>query len=263
MRSNRPAAVLIVLLTIMAIASFIINYHLFNLSRLYYGLFNRTRLDPLGLDAFPADQFQKQDIDLTRVVLFGDSRAAEWPLPEIPGFEFINRGLNSHTSNQLLLRYDAHIRSLNPDVLVVQVCINDLYAIPLFDDSGEVVVATCKNNIEQIVHNATEEGVVVVLTTIFPVGQVPIESKLFWSDEILLAVEEVNSFIRSLDGEEVQVFDAYSILATGNGRLAQEFSRDELHLNSAGYEALNREFIPFIESLNQVLHLEAIGVSDW
>lgn len=251
MRSNRLVKVLIAIITIMLAVSIAVNYYLVNLSRRYYDLFNRTRLDPLGLDAFTSNQVEKQGSDSIKVVLFGDSRVAEWPLPNVDGFEFVNRGIDSHTSNQLLLRYDAHIRPLTPNILVVQVCINDLYSIPLFAESSEAIIARCKTNIQQIVQNAKEQGATVILSTIFPVGQVPISSRLFWSDEIPVAVEEVNAFIRSLDGGEVVVLDAFSILADDDGRLAQEFSRDMLHLNSVGYEVLNREFIPLIKSLNE------------
>lgn len=251
MRSKWPTRVLIVVLTLVLAVSVAVNYYLLNFSRRYYDLFNRTRLNPLGLNAFTSNHVEKQDSDSVNVVFFGDSRVAEWPLPNVDGFDFVNRGINSHTSNQLLLRYDAHIRPLNPHILFVQVCINDLFSIPLNAESSEAIIIGCKNNIQQIVRDARGQDATVILSTIFPVGRVPIESRLFWSDEILLAVEEVNSFIKSLEGDGVVVFDTFSILANDEGRLLQEFSRDMLHLNSAGYEEINREFIPLLKSLNE------------
>ncbi|NJK68936.1 MAG: hypothetical protein HC789_06100 [Microcoleus sp. CSU_2_2] len=43
------------------------------------------------------------------------------------------------------------------------------------------------------------------MTTIFPVGEVPLERKPFWSDEISRAIKEVNAYIATLAGEKTLV----------------------------------------------------------
>lgn len=251
-KSNKLIPVLFIALLVLLAVSIAFNLYLFSFSRQYYLQLNSTRLDPLDLDYFPTtpNQTDPSDPNTIHVVFFGDSRAAEWPAPIIEGFTFWNRGIGAQTSAQVLQRYDQHIQPLNADVLVVQVCINDLKTIPLFPEWKQPIIANCKNNIQQLLQQTKNQEMTVVLSTIFPVGQVPLERKLFWSDEVSLAVEEVNSFIKSLDGEETIVFDAFAILAGENGILREEYSRDELHLNTAGYEALNQEFVQFVKSLN-------------
>lgn len=43
--------------------------------------------------------------------------------------EFINRGIGGQTSTQVAERFDANIAPLQPDVLVVRVCVNDLHIL--------------------------------------------------------------------------------------------------------------------------------------
>ena len=113
----------------------------------------------------------------------------------------------------------------------------------------ETIIADCKENIQGILDKSAELGATVVLTTVFPLGKVPIEYRLFWSDEVALAVDEVNAFTHSLEGEGVIIFDAFSILADGEGMLRAEFSHDFLHLNPAGYQALNNQLTPLLAGL--------------
>jgi lysophospholipase L1-like esterase len=225
-----------------------LNYYLFDFAKQYYFQLNGLRLDPLGLDSFPTGERGEEKADEVRVVFFGDSRAASWNAPAIEGFEFLNRGIGAQTSVQVRARYEEHIRPLSADILVVQVCINDLKTIPLFPTEKENIIKNCQNNIQEITTLANEDGATVILTTVFPVGQVPLERELFWSDDIAEAVVEVNGYINSLSSEQVFIFDAYTILADEH-ELAESFRFDELHLNSAGYEALNKELVVLLKSL--------------
>ncbi len=85
------------------------------------------------------------------------------------------------------------------------------------------------------------------MTTIFPVGKIPLERRLFWSDDVAAAVDEVNGDIHTLVGDKVVIFDAYSILADGKGMTRSEYSADELHINRSGYKALNNELAAMLK----------------
>ena len=226
---------LICIFTAALTASIFLNYYQFLQTKSYYLELNAVRLDPLGLDAFSADAV---DTEQTRVVFFGDSRVTSWPAPS-DQFQFINRGINAQTTAQVAMRFDAHIAPLQPQILIVQVGINDLKTIPLFPERKEAIIANCKANIARIVHDAVDIGATVILTTIFPVGEVPVERSFFWSDDVAPAVNEVNSYITSLASDHVLIFDAYAMLAGENGLTQQEYRRDELHINQAGYTVLN------------------------
>jgi lysophospholipase L1-like esterase len=69
---------------------------------------------------------------------------------------------------------------------------------------------------------------------------VPLQRQLFWSADIPLAVTAVNTYLQSLQSDRVVIFDAASVLADASGSLRADYSQDELHLNEAGYNALNQ-----------------------
>jgi len=209
----------------------------------YYLQLNETRLDPLGLKAFPIRQARVSPADgKPLVVLLGDSRAAAWPAPtQLEGFTFVNRGASAQTTAQVLGRFPYHVPSLKPDILVLEVGINDLKTIPLFPERKAAIVADCEANIQKLVELATRDNTRVILVTIFPLGQIPIERRPFWSEDVALAITEVNQFITMLASDSVEIFDAGKILSNESGIVDPRYSKDFLHLNATGYEALNRE----------------------
>jgi lysophospholipase L1-like esterase len=233
-------------------ASIFLNLMLFRRAKQYYFELNHTRLDPLGIDFYPTtakeDEFQQ-----VRVVFFGDSRSAQWPSPimegELADYKFINRGISSQTSVQSFLRFAEHVGPLKPNVVVVQVGVNDLKTVALFPDRRDAIVANCQENIKGIVAAAKAMGAVVIVSTVFPVGQVPLERQIFWSDDIAIAVQQVNAYIATLADDQTLVLDAFSLLANQQGLVASEYSSDELHLNDRGYEVLNQKLSELLQSL--------------
>lgn len=217
---------------------------LYNQCKEYYIELNQIRLSPLQLNEYPPEanppkngqRFKK------RVVFFGDSRALAWPAPHLATYEFINRGIYGQTSVQVRQRFDQHIRPLKPDIVVVQVGMNDLKTIGLFPEKRQQIVKNCQENICEIAKEAHKLGAVVILTTIFPFGDIPPARKPFWSDDILSAVYEVNAHIASLADDKVIVFDTYSILADNRGMMPRKYRIDALHYNLLGYETLNQTF---------------------
>jgi lysophospholipase L1-like esterase len=184
--------------------------------------------------------------------MYGDSRAQDWPTGDVmSGYRIVNRGIGAQTTAQVLGRFEAHIVKEQPSVVVVQVGINDLKAIPLFPNEESWIVANCKANIEEIVAKSRAIGAQVVLSTVFPVGRVPIERLPVWSDRVPASILEVNEFIASLAGPDVVVLDSWSVLANEQGQMRPEYSLDTLHVNAAGYEALNTELEGILEQLNQ------------
>lgn len=240
------------LLALSLMGSLVLNILLYKSAQQYYRELNSTRLDPLGLKVYPIDRLPQVRSPSTqlRVVFFGDSRAFAWSEPSnMDGFEFINRGIGSQTTQQVLGRYDDHISPLQANILVLQVGINDLKTIPLFPHLKDKIVAQCQANIEQIVRKARKQNTVVIVSTIFPVGKLPLSRRLFWSRDAERAIDEVNRFIQHLAAQDVTIFDSRSILADDRPRVKDEYSLDFLHLNETGYQALNRELVLLLQDV--------------
>lgn len=238
-RAILPVAGLIALLVI----SLGFNYYLVKRYRHAYRELSRVTLDPLGLNQFaPEPTAVPEAGDGKLMIFFGDSRAAAWPSPEVDHAVFVHRGVNGQTSAQAALRYTVDTAPLRPDVVIVQVGINDLRVIPaLGDDSTAVTAATAATavNIRHIVEQAAAGGAIVVLTTIFPVQTPPWQERMFWSEAVLTAVTAVNQDIRAQATDRILVLDAYALLVNDNGELADAYAQDYLHLNAAGYRRLN------------------------
>lgn len=241
--------VLIYLLLLMLGGSIFFNILLFDKAKQYYLEVNETRLDPSGLSHYSINLNQTTDKDKIRVVFFGDSRAEDWISPNISGYEFINRGIHAQTSVQTIGRFASHVRSLQPNVVIIQVGINDLKTIVLFPERRESIVSNCRENIKQIVDASKNLGAVVILTTIFPVGEVPLERKPFWSDDIESAVNDMNVYIATLAEDRVIIFDAFSILTDSQGMMLKDYEKDELHLNNRGYEILNKQLVKLLNRI--------------
>ncbi|MFC1975182.1 SGNH/GDSL hydrolase family protein [Chloroflexota bacterium] len=246
--------IILALLSIALAASIVSNFITFNRGRQYYLQLNGTRLDPLGLSAYPpeANQDLPANSDQVRVVFFGDSRAYQWTFPSgLEQFQFINRGIGSQTSVQVVERFDEHVAPLQPQVIIVQVCINDLKTIPLFPDKKEAIVANCQANIEKITSASLDLGATVILTSIFPLGEIPLERRPFWSADVAEASKEVNAFMHALAADNVVIFDTTAILADERGIVQKQYSQDFLHLSETGYEALNNELVDILVSLEK------------
>lgn len=229
-----------------------LNYIFYQIGEGYYKLLSRARLDPLGLADYPVgdDATLPAGEGRMRVVFFGDSRAYQWPAPEdLDGMEFINRGIGSQTSAQVLGRYDAHVRPLSADVIVIQVGINDLKTIPILAEQKQRIVEQCKANIEEIVRKSLAMDQTVILTTIIPEGRVPVERRPFWSNEVEAATNEVNRFLYTLEGKQVILLNTARVLANEDGKVRSEYSRDLLHLNDQGYAALNEALVIILRQI--------------
>ncbi|HSE83848.1 MAG TPA: GDSL-type esterase/lipase family protein [Thermodesulfobacteriota bacterium] len=211
----------------------------------YYLKLSKILLDPDPLKLSFYSEKNKQ-LDLTSstlpvVVFFGDSRAYHWVLPSnIHGFLLINRGIGGQTSADVMDRFAYDIKPLKPNVIILQVGINDLTNIPIFFLQKQIIIDNCKANISKIVSESQSIGSTVILTTIFPLGRLPHDQMSFWSD-VITAINDVNDYIRSLGGERVIIFDTTQALADDQGLVKREYSQDVIHLNDSGYRVLNAE----------------------
>jgi lysophospholipase L1-like esterase len=245
MKISKGVAVLVTLVLIVLGSSLFVNLLLYRRANQYYRELNQTRLDPLGLENYPINSSLEVSSQ-SRVVFWGDSRAASWSAPDTRQYKFINRGINGQTSSQTSQRFAEHVRSLKPDIVIIQVGINDLKTIALFPERKAAIIANCQANIKRMVDDSRKLGTVVIVTTVFPVGEVPLERKLFWSDQINPAIKEVNAYIGTLAEEKTIVFDAFAVLADEQGMVLKQYRADELHLNEKGYAALNQNLLPIL-----------------
>jgi hypothetical protein len=113
--------------------------------------------------------------------------------------------------------------------------------LPLFPEQRAPIVQNTKDNIMKLVQLSLDAGAKrVVVTTIFPLGEIPWERRLVWSDDVAVAIDEVNSFLASLASDHVEIMNTSAIISQ-HETVLPVYRRDFLHLNPAGYAALNQE----------------------
>lgn len=205
-----------------------------------YRLAAEVRLDPYGLRSpdFPA-QAEPADPRADLLVMVGDSRAYRWPSPA--GYRVVNRGVPDQSTEQIRGRFAEHVLALRPRVVVLQAGINDLKAIGVLPTRHDAIVARCTENLRAMVYSARDSGAKVVLSTIFPPGDVSLARRPVWSEAIAAAVIEVNAELRTLRSEGVEVLDAWALLEDGHGRARPEMQLDTLHLSDEGYRVVGAE----------------------
>lgn len=237
-----PGVSLLLLLALAA--SLFLNVRLYRYALGFYRQTNQVQLNPLNLERFVNDPIPPADQPL--VIFFGDSRAADWPAPDLAAYHYANRAIWGDTTAQLRGRYDPHVRPHSPDILILQAGINDLKAIAVMPHNRANITATTIANLEAIVAAANQQGVVVILTTIFPTGRVPLDLRPIWSDEVDEAVLEVNEAIRGMARPQIILVDTYNLLTDETGATRREYYADMVHLNPAGYARLNEELIKLL-----------------
>ena len=183
------------------------------------------------------------------VVFLGDSRAQAWPAPQSDRFVFTNRGMSGQTTAQVLGRFSDDIPILDPNIIVIQVGINDLTAIPTLPNQQRKIISQCKRNLQELTKQSEALGATVIITTIFPIRNTFFPWQTFGSDAVAKSVDEVNQFINSLSRENVIVMDTFEILADTDGNLKSKYGLDTLHINAQGYQALNEALSEILESL--------------
>jgi lysophospholipase L1-like esterase len=213
----------------------------------------RLRLDPTTAAMYGAGQNMAESTEtataLRRIVLFGDSRILQWTsFPKPTGVEVLNRGVRSETTAQALVRLDRDVLDLQPDLVVIQIGVNDLKTIGVLPDQADQIELDCVTNIESIIKQITDSRCDVLLLTIFPTGTVPLHRKLIWSDRTIDAIDRVNNQLLWMDSPHVHVLDCDTILRKGR-RIRSEFAIDALHLSKPGYVALNNKVEPLAGTL--------------
>lgn len=176
------------------------------------------------------------------VAFWGDSRSHGWGRQAAtPRAATLNFAHGSQTSGQTLLQLQTRPVT-RADVAVLQVGINDLHPLGALGPEKTLALQQLRRNLVAIRDLLLERHGLVVLTTIFPPGPVPLQRRPQWDPETLNRIDEINALIRSAaDGRRVVVLDAHALLADPRGLLAPAYADDDffLHVNAAAYARLD------------------------
>ena len=250
--------VIIVLLAVFLFASLATNTLLTHLVFKQYKTNKLLRLDPAAVQLYRLEneRLKTNSKPVKRIVFFGDSRIFEWKnLPEISGFQSINRGIPAQTTSQALMRIYGDLIELSPEIAVIQLGVNDLNSLGLTLENSEKIIRRSQKNLEQIVKILSQHHIKIVWLSIFPVGEVPFYHYYVWSHQTRKAVKSVNQQLSTVETDGFNFVNCDEIFLSGNSDkqpvIKPEYSRDMLHLNNNGYQALNDHLKPILSNLAQ------------
>ncbi|MDQ8180220.1 GDSL-type esterase/lipase family protein [Pelagicoccus sp. SDUM812005] len=247
----RPSRHLIAyaLLALALLASLAGNYFLFQKAILFYAREAQVRIEPIS-DRYAEENahLRAQEKSKPRIVMFGESRCGMWrayPASNWGDIEIVNRGIGGETTPQIIRRLEDDVLSLDPDVVILQMGDNDLKTMAVLPGTRERTIEQTYDNITAIAKRLSENGIQVIITTIFPPAPIELLRAPLWSDEVNEAIDIVNQRLLAFSYPRVEIANCDPILRDGK-YIKAEYSIDTLHLKKAGYQALNQGLEPIV-----------------
>jgi lysophospholipase L1-like esterase len=177
-----------------------------------------------------------------RVVFFGDSITDNWSKAGyggfFPGKPYVNRGIGSHTTSQMLVRFRPDVLELDPDVVVFLAGTNDIAG-----NTGPMSDEAIQRNLMTMAELARAHGVRVVLGSVLPVS----DDKKDPDGQPLVRtaarpparIRGLNAWMADYARRHGHVYlDYYSAMAEASGALRADLNGDGLHPNAAGYAVM-------------------------
>ncbi len=177
--------------------------------------------------------------DGRRVIFFGDSITQGWDLDKsFPDAGYVNRGISSQTTAQMLLRFRQDVVALKPQVVVILAGTNDIA-----ENTGPTTPEEIEDNLTSMADLAKINGIRVVLCSILPAGQYP------WRTAIrpIEKIAALNSWLAAYAiAHKLIYIDYFSVMQDGNHWMRSELSPDGVHPNAAGYAVMKTVAEPAI-----------------
>jgi lysophospholipase L1-like esterase len=241
--SLRFRFVLLCVLAVLGFASAAISLYV---ARTTYIQRASLRLHPTHETYFAAQNSRDAAANV-RVVLFGDSRIAHWPVNTyLHGQGIVIRGIAGETTAQMRHRFRPDVIALRPAVVVIEAGINDLVAGALVG-RGEQVRQRTYENLRDFANEARAAGCVVVLMTVVRPARPPLWRRLFWRDATVDLVGKLNRQLHSLAAVDVHIMDADAALSGSSRYMPDMYAIDTLHWNVAAYAILSSALAPLLE----------------
>jgi lysophospholipase L1-like esterase len=165
-----------------------------------------------------------------RIVFIGDSITEFWEQHDSIFFsqnKYINRGISSQTSSQILERFQNDVIDLEPKWVIILAGINDVA-----ENNGPISIEDIMNNIVSMVEKALKNNIEVVLCAILPA------SNFYWNPKIkpIEKIKQLNILIEAYClTEKIKFVDYYTPMVDEYFGLDKKFTDDGVHPNLNGY----------------------------
>jgi lysophospholipase L1-like esterase len=167
-----------------------------------------------------------------RVVFLGDSITDRWDLARsFPGKPYVNRGIGSQVTSQMLLRFHQDVVALHPAAVVILAGINDVQGF-LQQETAEQIEA----NYEAMGDLADRHGIKVVFGSILPVNDYTPAARNVTLERHPEELRAINAWLRQFCAQRGYVYADYdAVLADDRGMMERSLTEDGVHPLDAGY----------------------------
>jgi len=173
------------------------------------------------------------------VMLLGDSRMAQWNLPQLTHWRVVNAGIGGATTGQIRLLASTLLAEYHPDVVVLEAGINDLKYLGLRPRMAPEIISLATTNLIAVANECSRQHCRVIILETWPPGRPGLARRLVWNAAIPASVAALNVQLRYLDSPArgVRVIDLFSEAGLKPG---PQSYRDTLHFTSETYARLTR-----------------------
>ncbi|MEH3123525.1 MAG: GDSL-type esterase/lipase family protein [Sphingomonas phyllosphaerae] len=170
--------------------------------------------------------------DERRVVFLGDSITDRWDLTRsFPRRPYVNRGIGSQVTAQMLLRFHQDVIALQPEAVVILAGVNDVQGF-LQQEAPEQI----ETNWEAMADLADAHGVKVVFGSLLPVNDYTPSARNVVRERKPATLRALNDWLRSFCERRGYAYaDYYAALVDRNGLLDARYTDDGVHPLAAGY----------------------------
>jgi len=167
-----------------------------------------------------------------RVVFLGDSITDRWNLARsFPGRPYVNRGIGSQVTPQMVLRFHQDVIALQPAVVVILAGVNDVQGF-LQQETPQQIEA----NFEAMADMARAHGIRVVIGSILPVNNYTDAAKHVVEERHPEELRAINRWLRAYCGRTGCIYaDYYSAMVDDHGLMRSDLTADGVHPDAKGY----------------------------
>ncbi|MBD8548283.1 GDSL family lipase [Sphingomonas sp. CFBP 8760] len=167
-----------------------------------------------------------------RVVFLGDSITDRWNLASsFPNRPYVNRGIGSQVTAQMLLRFHQDVIALRPRAVVILAGVNDVQGF-LQQETPEQIEA----NWEAMADLADAHQIKVVFGSLLPVNDYTEAARDVVRERRPDQLRALNVWLRAFCARRGYAYaDYYAALVDAHGLLGRDYTADGIHPLDVGY----------------------------
>ncbi len=144
---------------------------------------------------------------------------------------YVNRGISGQVSSQILVRFQADVIQLHPQMVVILAGTNDIAL-----NNGYIAIEHVAENIKSMCELAQYNHIQPIICSVLPAYEYPWRKE---SDSPAETIRQLNALLKAYaESHNIVYVDYYSALADERGGLPKAYSNDGVHPTAAGYDIM-------------------------